>query len=241
MTAAFNEYSERYAVEVFESSAGGRGVKRVYWEGDLHSAYKGIRSPMLRSTTEMRGSSSRLRQPRRPGTLSMQHRLRAPESDRKKIAKEALQASQTIDSIRQNEAALTGSTRGNPVRFYPVVVLTEGFPNNPLVTSRLREELRAQNILVGADTAPLEILDLAELDMIEGVGETTAQTLVEILREKERSNFHADSVRIFLVGDPRFVPQRPARVTNAFQAFLERMIAHLGGDPHQFDWTTPTE
>jgi hypothetical protein len=234
---AFNEYSERYAIEVLEALASTHGVKRVYSEVDLKRAYRGQQVADVAidygdAWVIVEVSTIRAERDTINGVD-----LSGPIQDREKITKKARQISATIDAIRREEARLTGIKRTNRVIFYPVLVLVEGFPSNPLVNSKLREHLAASALLTGGDTAPIEIIDSTELDMIEGISESAGPSLVEILARKWRSNFHADSVRNFLVGDQRYSPQRPRRVKQAFREFLSRVIVTLGGDPSAHSWT----
>jgi hypothetical protein len=155
--------------------------------------------------------------------------------DREAVLKEAIQVASTISRLRENERALTGSRPTSRKRFFPIILLTEGFPTNPLTTSAVREELRVRKILQEADVAPIEIIDVIELDMIEGAIEAGSCALPELLRCKEESNFHADSVRNFLVGDPRFVPRRPRRINGPLRRFFKAVARNMGRDGHEFD------
>jgi hypothetical protein len=113
---------------------------------------------------------------------------------------------------------------------------TDGFPNNPAITSLIRDEVAARGLLKSPDIAPVEIMDLTEIDMVEGLAEGTGPALPDVLKLKHQSNFRADSVRNFLAADPRFSPRRPRRVAVDFKRVLSEIIAALGGKPEEFDW-----
>ncbi|MET7425421.1 hypothetical protein [Dactylosporangium sp. NPDC005555] len=226
---AFDDYSERYAREVFESLTGTIGVKRVYADKALKRAYKGLKvadvvvdygtSWLVVEVTTVQTSRDTV------NGASVNGLLR----DRDKIIEEIRQIDATIKHLRLNERALTGVTRRVSTRFYPIVVLTEGFPNNPIINSIIREAVQSIGLLTGSDIAPLEIVNLVELDIIEGVSETHGPPLPEILEAKQKSAFHADSLRNFLIGDPRFSVVRPARVSVLARRAFKRAVENLGG------------
>ncbi|WP_173066013.1 hypothetical protein [Phytohabitans houttuyneae] len=233
---AFDEYSEKYARQIFESLAGTLGVKRVYSDSDLKRAYKGLSVAdvavdygdawvVVEVTTSQAARNT-------INAVSVD----GLERDRKMVVHEASQIAATIDQLRQNRIALTGDQNVMQAIFYPIIVLTEGFPANPLVTSLMRQEIKAAGLLKEQDIAPLELMDLVELDMIEGVVETKGPALPRILDLKRESSFHADSVRNFLLGDRRFTPQRPRRVTETFRRVFFETIRKMGADPTSFEW-----
>jgi hypothetical protein len=229
--AAFTHYSERYACEVFESLTGSVGVRRVYTDKDLKRAYKdekvadiavdyGTAWVVVEVTTSQAARDT-------VNAVS----VGGLRQDIAMIMKEVEQVAATIDHLRQRQEQLIGERRENAVNFYPIIVLTEGYPNNPITTTLVREEAKRRGLLASNDVAPVELMNLGELDMVEGVAETHAPALPEILRLKQRSNFHADSIRNFLVGDPRFEPRRPRRVSRDFRRVFDDAVAVLGGDP----------
>ncbi len=226
---AFDDYSERYAREVFESLTGAIGVKRVYADTALKRAYKGMKvadvvvdygsSWLVVEVTTVQTSRDTV------NGASINGLFR----DREKIIEEIRQIDETIKHLRLSERALTGYSRRTPVRFYPIVVLTEGFPNNPVINTLIREAAKSIGLLTGPDVAPLEIINLVELDIIEGVSETHGPPLPKILEAKQKSAFHADSLRNFLIGDIRFSAVRPERVGVLFRRAFKRAVESLGG------------
>jgi hypothetical protein len=232
---AFDDYSERYVREALESLSGTASPKRVYSDKDLRRADNrrkmadvavdyGDAWVVVEVTTHQASRDT-------VNAVSVSGLIR----DRDALIEEAIQVQSTIDLIRQDQTALTGGPRESRVTFFPIIVLTEGFPNNPLVTSIVREELKSRNLLIAPDIAPLELIDVVELDMVEGVAETGGPTLPEILRLKAASNFHADSLGNFLIADARFSPKRPQRVADAFRRMFSEVVVALQGDPQLFE------
>ena len=79
------------------------------------------------------------------------------------------------------EQRLTHAAPSPARRFHPIVVLTEGFPINPIVVTRLREKLRSLKIGVTEDTAPLAVLELTTLEFVEAYQEAGGKSLPQLL------------------------------------------------------------
>jgi hypothetical protein len=226
---AFADYSERYVGEALESLAGSVGVQRVYREPELKRAFPNskiadfavdygdawlvVEVSMRQISRDTANGVSGL------GLLW----------DRDAIIKEVEQIAATITQLRIDGAALTGFKEPKK-RFFPLLVLTESFPSNPIVISLIRDELRNRGILQDTDTANLEIIDIEELDMIEGAVERGSVALPEMLELKSRSNFWSDSVRNFLIGTDGFDPRRPRRVDDVLHRFIDLTRARLNAD-----------
>jgi hypothetical protein len=223
---AFNDYSERVALESVQSMAG-KGGRRVFDEKALQSAYPGKKTADFAVdygdawlVVEVTTSQAQRDTVNAVSTTGL-------EKDRDLVIAEAKQISATIDSLREHPEKLGVSSVPNR-RFFPIVLLTEGFPNHPMMQTLVREELRSQGILTNADTAPLELVGQNELDLIEGVVEHSRTTLPHILTEKAKSNFWADSIRNFLVSDSRFTAKRSTRVDLTLGRFFQAIGKHFG-------------
>jgi hypothetical protein len=102
------------------------------------------------------------------GTVSGQSDA-AVVADLDKLLAKATQLDATIASIRTDASRLTGARAYPHPRFYPVLIMAEGFPVNPISVTLLRERLAAAGVLQQPDTAQLEVLDLEELEMVESI------------------------------------------------------------------------
>jgi hypothetical protein len=232
---AFDDYSERYVREVFDSLTATGLTRRVYSGDELRRAFPGEKVAdvavdygdawvIVEVTT---------RQVSRDTVNAVS--VRGIARDRDTVLEEAAQVASTIACLKDDESRLTRAPSADRGAFYPIVVLTEGFPSNPLIISLIREEAKSRGLLAGPNVGQLEVLDIVELDMLEGIAETGGPSIPDILRLKADSSFHADSVRNFLVGDSRFAPRRPARVTRAFRRVFTDIAVKLGGDPRLFE------
>ncbi|SDZ04100.1 hypothetical protein SAMN05444365_1051 [Micromonospora pattaloongensis] len=221
---AFDDYSERYVLEVFRSLAGSPASGRVFSGEQLKRAYKdskiadvavdyGDSWVVLEATTRQVSRDT-------VNAASLDGLIR----DREMVIEEATQIAETIERLRSAEHLLTGFPAVSNRRFYPIVVLTESFPNNPITTALVRDELAARGILQNHDIAPIELMDLAELDMIEGLAEVGGPSLPAILKMKSTSNFWADSFRNFQAADARLDTRRPDRVSKAFGRLFSTVI-----------------
>lgn len=81
----------------------------------------------------------------------------------------ARQLDATIAAIRADETALTAAPSKGPRRFWPVLIVPDGFPVNPLMVRRLQLMIRDADLLAGADTAALVVVDAETLEAVEAV------------------------------------------------------------------------
>lgn len=155
----------------------------------------------------------------------------------KGAVKKARQLEGTIAAIRDREGALTGEpTQAEPRRFWPLLIVPDGFPATPMTTQRLRRMLHDEGLLQGADTADLVIVDAEALEILESVGISEAASLPELLTEHAASPMAQSSLKNWfietrgsirpalrirnrwtrsLVSPP---PQRPSSVQSGVQA-----------------------
>ncbi|MDX6319014.1 MAG: hypothetical protein QOD35_2414, partial [Nocardioidaceae bacterium] len=96
-------------------------------------------------------------------------------ADVDKLVEEVEQIDAAISALRSRPGAL-GSHRGT--RFYPVLILPDGFPIGAVSLGLLRQGVRDAGLLAGGDVAPLEVVDLTELEMLENVGSMPVTTVV---------------------------------------------------------------
>lgn len=139
----------------------------------------------------------------------------------------------TVERLRAQEHALSG--RDGPVRrYFPIMFVAHGFPTNPLTVDVIRETLRAKKLLQGRDTAPLEIVDLDELDLLDAVREQTGQNLVQLLRDKHDSAFFRSSIADFLWFEKEVRVTGSRRLDTSFHAGYRAALA-ASTDPSLLD------
>jgi hypothetical protein len=224
--------SEVYAHEVLASAVAGGPATRLYDGDDLLRAYqkKGRRHAdaavdygdgwiVVETTTS---------QVRRDTVAGLDEAALVTDLD--KLVDEVEQVDSTIRFLRENEQALTGQKPVEGRRFTPVLVVAEGFPVNPMSLAHLRKRTAAKGLLAAPDTDPLEVLDVEELEMVEALQGAGGPNLRDLLRAKQDSNFHHDSLRNYIIFQVNDQLRRPQRLDGlweqVFKPTLERLVAH---------------
>lgn len=224
--------SEVYAHEILESALAGGPVTRLYDSHDLLNAFAAPGRRVADAAVDygdgwvvVETTTSQLR---RETVAGLDDETLAKDLD--KLIGEVEQIDSTIRSLRDSESVLTGRPAIDGRRFTPVLVVTEGFPVNPVSLTHLRERAAAKGFLAGADTDPLEALDVEELEIVEALQESGGPNLRDLLRAKQASNFHHDSLRnyvIFEVSDQLRHPRRLDKLWDqVFKPALEQLVAH---------------
>jgi hypothetical protein len=132
--------------------------------------------------------------------------------DLDKLVGKVEQLDSTIAALRAEEAALTGAPPRVARRFYPLLVVAEGFPVNPHSVELLRQRARHRGLLTEADTAPLEVVDTVELSMLQAVAEQYGITMRDVLAGKAEARLFRTSVRDYLLRECGYQPRRPDRI-----------------------------
>jgi len=136
----------------------------------------------------------------------------ALSADLDKLVDEVEQIDHTIAALRADETRLTGAPAAPTQRFYPLLVVADGFPVNPITVEWLRQRVTLRGLLTGPDTAPLEIVDTVELEMLEGLAECGGPSLCDVLAGKEHAHLYRTSLRDYLIFEAGHVLSRPRRV-----------------------------
>jgi hypothetical protein len=137
----------------------------------------------------------------------------ALSDDLDKLVEEAEQIDSTIAALRSEEPALTGAPAVSARRFYPLLVVAEGFPVNVISTELLRQRVRRRGLLTGTDVAALEVVDTVELAMLQALAEQGGPSMRDVLASKEKAVFYRASVRDYLLRESSHQPGRAARIS----------------------------
>lgn len=147
------------------------------------------------------------------------------EQDLDKFVAKVAQIDSTIDQLRTDSRRLTGhAVATRAMTYYPVLVLAEGFPVNPISLTIMRERVKAAGLLAGKDTAPLEILDTIEIEIIEGLQESGGPTLRDLLESKRTAGMWRASMRQYILVELRLKPRRSARLDRLCAELFELII-----------------
>lgn len=222
--------TEIYTSEVLDSIAPSLpSTPRVYHDSQLMQAYSANRIQVAdaaidygdawvvveTTTTHMRRDSVKGRSDD------------AVVADLRKFVDEARQIDSTISCLREREQDLTGHAPAGSKKFYPLIVATEGFPTSPITMTLLRDMLRERNVLTQMDTMPLEVVDITELEMIEGVQAEGGPNLKQLLDSKSRASLKLCSMNQYLLTEARLNPKRPPRVNRLFAEGVNAAIKEL--------------
>jgi hypothetical protein len=106
----------------------------------------------------------------------------------KGAVKKARQIDATIAAIRDDEAALTGAAgQPGPRRFWPVLIIPDGFPATPLTIRRLHRMIQDAQLLTDSDTGPLVVADAETLEILERVADLGGPSLPALLGDHASS------------------------------------------------------
>ncbi|WP_406080541.1 hypothetical protein OG468_08805 [Streptomyces zaomyceticus] len=227
-------YSEVYVSEVLHHIAQDASTaRRVYDDEQLKAAYTAQGQRIADAAIDYPGAwiviEVTTTQLRREAATAVPDESQIEDID--KLIEELDQINATINSLRADEAALTGIHATLPRRFYPLLVLPEGFPVNPITLTVIRERARSRNLLQGPDIAPLEIADIEELEMIEGVQEDAGPSLVEILQSKNAGSLRNAGLREHILHVMRLSPPKPSRQAELFHAAMKPLFEVLPKAP----------
>ena len=152
------------------------------------------------------------------------------DSDFAKLLGKVGQLDATITSLRARETALTGQPAPTAAalvqrRYFPVLVLTEGFPVNPITLTMLRQRAEQAGLLRGNDVADLEMVDVTELEMLEGAG-FGELTVLDALEAKSRAALQRANLRDFLLREHQLATTAPDRVRHLARRAYEIAVRH---------------
>lgn len=144
------------------------------------------------------------------------------DGDLAKLLEKVGQLDATITSLRARESTLTGQPVPTPLRrrYFPVLVLTEGFPVNPVTLTMLRQRAEEAGLLRGDDVGELEVVDGVELEMLEGAGFGEISVL-DALEVKGRASLFRANLRDFLLREHQLRTATPYRVRQLAQVAVD--------------------
>ncbi|AJE40455.1 hypothetical protein [Streptomyces nodosus] len=227
--------SEVYVSEVLHRIVGDEGTtRRVYDDAELKAAYTAEGQRIADAAIDYPGTwiviEVTTSQLRREAATAVPGESQIEDID--KLIEELDQIDATIAALRRDEAALTGTSAPAERRYLPLLVLPEGFPVNPVTLTVIRERARARGLLQAPDTDPVEIVDIEELEMIEGIQEESGPGMLDILRGKQSGGLRIAAVRDHIFHVMRLHPRRPARQSELLDAALKPLADALPRPPH---------
>ena len=234
-TTYMRKLSEHYALDALSAAVDGQ-TQRLYDDGALKNAFhRRGKGPRIADAAIDYGSAWLVVE---VTTSMLTRESTAGVSDKDvladidKLVDEAEQIDSTIKSLREDEQRLTGFPAPPGRSFYPLLVVTEGFPVNPFTLSLLRDKAREKGLLIGGDVAQLEVVDLVELEGLEGLSESGGPSIVEVLARKRHAALCNSSVRDFVLRELNLQPSCPKRLDYLWKSLLQVVARTLGVDGH---------
>ncbi len=226
--ACLEHSTEVYALQVLRHCiVGAAGVRRLYDDSALEAAFSKKGRKKADAAIEYSDTWVVLEvttsQPTRATVSGTSDE--AIMKDLGKIIDEARQVEGTINALKEDESRLTGHPARRRRRYFPVVVASEGFPVNPVTITLLHQRLAADSILQSADVSPLEVIDLEELEMLEGIQEIGGPTLQELLEGKAASSLVNTGMRDYVLLGLGLNIGPSARLRDV----VERLLGDLAG------------
>jgi hypothetical protein len=210
------------------------GGKTFYTEEDLSAAYgKGVR---LCDAVMYFGRGMALFEIQK-GQVSLDTRQRGLvekfKSDTgRMVLTKAKQLQGTADAIFADESALTGYPPTNGLRIFPVAVMGGTYPVNPVTDEYIRIELKELSLLDGLNAGglePLAVVDIGELEMLEGLVEKRGIGVLDTLEDWKKGAVSRWSLRNYLIDQygTSWDQFRPSRMGSSFNALTESVIPRL--------------
>jgi hypothetical protein len=166
------------------------------------------------------------------GRLSVPTRIEGSVEQFKKdtdrlVIDKCRQLHEAATAVLADEHALTGFAPTPHLRVVPVIVVAGGYPVTPPTMSYVRETLGGTRLLDDARVEALSIIDLEELEMLEGLAEHGA-TPVGVLETWHHSSTPHVPLKNFLIRSGMWdVSKRPSRMVASVDATFERVIDAL--------------
>ena len=215
-----------------QSLAPTTGVRRLYLAADIQKAF-GTTKKNADGTLEYADAFVVIEVSTRPLTRKsvVGGSPDALEEDLDKgIDQKVEQLDETIHRLMEDEKRLTLHAPAARRKYVPVLVVTEGFPVNPMTIAVINARLERKGLLQNPRIGPLHILDLEELYMVEGLTHGGGPSLLELLEEHERASLSRMSFKDWLLMEKRVQPPRSPRINRPFNRAWAPAIRSLTGE-----------
>lgn len=146
--------------------------------------------------------------------------------DLDKLVEKIEQLDQTIAGLRVAEAALTGAAPTGWRRYFPVLVMTESFPVDPVTLTVLRARASELSLLRDPDVGPLEVVDGADLEILEGL-DPGEPSILAALDAKRSSSLALAGMRDYLLVEREARGSVPARIGALWEVVFELAKRHV--------------
>jgi len=218
-----------HAPKLFGPPSGASAAPTFYRESEIQKAYPGSKAAdvVIDFGTAL-GAFEIV-----SGQLTIGTRIDgSPEAFRKDMEKLVFKKMRQLDKTAANligdECRLTG-WRGEPREVFPVVVIGSGFVLNPIVANCIEDQRGAEGLFELPRIRPLSVIDLAELEMLEGLA-VRGRNVLEVLDKWHQSGIAAMPLHNWLFRHVGTDPQlyRPPRMQPHMDATFVDLLRRLG-------------
>ncbi len=231
MEAYFRSNVERYILESLGSMVPVRSPLKRLWNGDELRAAFGSKSKLKLADAAVEDPDGWI-----VFEVSSRHLKRevvaavSPEDLAKDIllgvVEKARQLESTLNQIKLDESKLTGFPAQSRRRYVPVLVISEGFPVNPVMREMISHKLREAGVLQSPEFRPLHVMDVEEIELLEATIERGNGSILGLLQRHERSTLAGSSFRDFLIREVNS-RSRPTRIATSWSTALEPLTKAL--------------
>lgn len=160
------------------------------------------------------------------GTVIGGQRLALEDDLRLSIDEKCAQIQATMDALIADESRLTGHPAVHRRIYIPLLIVTEGFPVNPLTATEITARLGRLGLFRDPRIAPLRIIDQEELYFLEGVSEREGASLLDLIEGHLASGLAGMGMKDYLILDRRADVRRPTRLAGPMrEAWMPLMRA----------------
>jgi len=145
------------------------------------------------------------------------------------VMEKARQLDATAQNLVRNQKGLTG--HDGPRRpVYPVVVVGGGISLNPVLASYINERIRSKGLFTVDSIEPLSLIDIGELEMLEGLVAARGCSPIDLLAQWHASGIEEMPLHNWLLATFDWDPDqyRPARMRPHVEATMAELLKHLG-------------
>lgn len=231
-TQAYGQMVERMAEEQIEAMAPTLfgGGKTFYTEEDFKDAFDGKQADagldFGTAFVLLEVVSAQLSVPTR-----IEGDLEQFEKDTERLViKKCRQLHDVSMELLSDDSRLTGTSKSPSLTIYPVVVVGGGYPIHPFTDDYIEQILRDENLLRDARVRRLAVVDIGELEILEGLAED-GPTIIEVLESWKQSSLHSVALKNFVIqkyGGER--AYRPSRMRDRVEETFRTISGRLGFD-----------
>jgi hypothetical protein len=166
------------------------------------------------------------------GQLSVETRIEGRTSQfradtERLVIKKCRQLDEASQSVLEGERKLTGFPPTPGLRILPMLVVGGGYPVNPLTIEYVGHILAEEKLLQDPRMESLAIVDLGELEVLEGLSER-GHAITDVLIKWQKSSIATLPLRNFLLREFGAGPDvRPTRMKPRVDATFQEIIRRL--------------